>query len=63
MAPEVVSAPLGGNGASDRKRLTPAADLWSLGVILYEFLHFGRTALQKYKAQGRVAFLNALEML
>ena len=38
----------------DRQKLSKRADIWSLGVMLFEMLHNGRTLFERYKKRGRM---------
>ena len=39
---------------SDRQQLSMRADMWSLGVMLFELLHSGRTVFERFKKKGRM---------
>ena len=47
MAPEALHQP-----DTNRKELTRAADIWSLGVILYQLLHTGRMPHDRFRPAG-----------
>ena len=38
----------------DRQKLCFRADIWSLGVMLFEMLHNGKTLFERYKKRGRM---------
>ena len=50
MAPESLHQP----SADGKKRLSKAVDIWSLGIILYQMLHEGKTPWDAYFGLGQV---------
>ena len=38
----------------DKQKVSKSVDIWSLGVMLFEMLHNGRTPFERYKKRGRM---------
>ena len=38
----------------DKQKVAKSVDIWSLGVMLFEMLHNGRTPFERYKRRGRM---------